>query len=358
MGEVRIANVCKYFGTTRIVDDVNLSIGNGEFVVLVGPSGCGKTTLLRMIAGLEDVTSGLVFIDNRNVTDVHPKDRNVAMVFQSYALYPHKTVEENMSFALKLAKRPPAEIKERVHAVAAILGLTELLSRKPAALSGGQRQRVAVGRAIVRNPKVFLFDEPLSNLDAKLRASMRTELVKLHKRLNATMIYVTHDQVEAMTMGDRIVVMNAGNIQQVGTPLEIYDNPRSRFVASFIGSPSMNFMEASVAASGTDVVARIGTQELKLPSDHPAGLAHLVVLGIRPEFFVSNPPPHLPVLTAEVEAVEHLGSETLIDLSIAGVPAVAKFGRNETLHVGMSIKLGVEPRQIFCFDPITGSRVA
>src|SRR3972149_7613086 len=250
MAEVTLKNVTKiYEGGQVAAKDININVLDKEFVVLVGPSGCGKSTTLRMIAGLEEITSGELFIDNKKVNDVSPKDRDIAMVFQNYALYPHMTVYENMAFGLKLRKFPKEEIKQRVNDAAKILGLEDYLTRKPKALSGGQRQRVAVGRAIVRKPKVFLFDEPLSNLDAKLRVQMRTELSKLHDRLQTTMIYVTHDQVEAMTMGDRICVMKDGVILQIDSPLELYDHPANRFVAGFIGSPSMNFIEVEVFES-------------------------------------------------------------------------------------------------------------
>ncbi len=357
MSKVHIVGVSKSFGSGRVVDNVDLVVADGEFVVLVGPSGCGKTTMLRMIAGLEDATSGRIVIGDRDVTDVHPKDRNVAMVFQSYALYPHKTVAENMSFALKLAKRPRAEIAARVEAAAQILGLTDLLERKPAALSGGQRQRVAVGRAMVRNPEVFLFDEPLSNLDAKLRASMRSELIKLHHGLKATMLYVTHDQIEAMTMGDRIVVMDGGKVQQVGSPLEIYDNPVNRFVASFIGSPSMNFFEADTRAADGVLVALVGTEELRLPLDHPAGLASRVVLGIRPEFLTFAPAPDQPRFPATIEAVEHLGAETLVEFTLASSRGIAKIVRNEELARRSRVTLGVPSDKILCFDTTNGQRL-
>ena len=246
MTDVRLQNLTKKFGEVIAVNAINLAINSGELVVLVGPSGCGKTSSLRMIAGLEEVTSGQILIGERDVARVHAKDRNVAMVFQSYALYPHMTVAQNLGFALKLRKTPRDEIERRVHETASLLGIAEVLPRRPKTLSGGQQQRVALGRAIMRNPSVFLFDEPLSNLDAKLRTAMRAELIKLHHRLEATMIYVTHDQVEAMTMGDRIVVMNEGVIQQSGTPLEVYDDPDNAFVAGFIGSPAMNLCSTAM----------------------------------------------------------------------------------------------------------------
>jgi multiple sugar transport system ATP-binding protein len=357
MSAVRISGVSKSFGSGRVVDSVDLVVADGEFVVLVGPSGCGKTTLLRMIAGLEEATIGRIFIGERDVTDVHPKDRDVAMVFQSYALYPHKTVAENMSFALKLAKRPRGEIAARVEAAAQILGLSDLLDRRPGTLSGGQRQRVAVGRAIVRDPKVFLFDEPLSNLDAKLRTSMRSELIKLHHRLKATMLYVTHDQIEAMTMGDRIVVMDGGKVQQVGSPLEIYDNPMNRFVASFIGSPSMNFFEATTSTKGDALIATVDTEGLRLPKDHPAGLAPRVVLGIRPEFLSLERLPGQPQFAATIDAVEHLGAETLVEFAFGSSRGIAKMDRNETLARDERVVLSVPADKVLCFDAADGRRM-
>src|ERR671918_332797 len=287
MARVFLKNLNKKFDDTHAVKDVNLEIRDREFVVLVGPSGCGKTTTLRMVAGLEDITDGEIYIGDRLVNDVPPKDRNIAMVFQNYALYPHMTVYKNMAFSLKLRRTPRDEIERRVKAAADILGIGDLLERKPKQLSGGQRQRVAVGRAIVRQPEVFLFDEPLSNLDAKLRVQMRSELIKLHYQLEATMIYVTHDQVEAMTMGDRIVIMNNGEIQQVGAPMEVYDHPVNMFVAGFIGSPAMNFFQGKLTAQNSDLFVDLGKFAVKLPKSQ----AHLysshvnkkVVFGIRPE---------------------------------------------------------------------------
>src|SRR3989339_1886763 len=263
MAEVTLKNVTKvYEGGQVAAKDININVHDKEFVVLVGPSGCGKSTTLRMIAGLEEITSGELFIDNKKVNDVSPKDRDIAMVFQNYALYPHMTVYENMAFGLKLRKFPKEEIKQRVNDAAKILGLEDYLTRKPKALSGGQRQRVAVGRAIVRKPKVFLFDEPLSNLDAKLRVQMRAELKKLHERLQSTIIYVTHDQTEAMTMGDRICIMKDGSIQQVDNPLSVYEKPDNRFVGGFIGSPPMNFMEAEVIVRGEECFLNEGMFEI------------------------------------------------------------------------------------------------
>src|SRR5574344_2120144 len=268
MAEVKLINVCKvYEGHVLAVDKVNIDVKDREFVVLVGPSGCGKSTTRRMIAGLEDISSGELYIDGKLVNDVPPKDRDIAMVFQNYALYPHMTVYENMAFGLKIRKFPKEEIDQRVKEAAKILDIEELLDRKPKALSGGQRQRVAVGRAIVRNPKVFLFDEPLSNLDAKLRVTMRGEIAALHQRLNATMIYVTHDQIEAMTMGTKIVVMKDGHVQQIGEPLYLYNHPINKFVAGFIGSPPMNFLTVTSKKSGDKIIADEGTFELVPTAD-------------------------------------------------------------------------------------------
>ena len=287
MAEVILKNVQKVYDKNIVaVDDANIEIQDKEFVVLVGPSGCGKSTTLRMIAGLEEITSGEIFIDNILVNDIPPKDRDIAMVFQNYALYPHMTVYQNMAFGLKLRKYPKDEIDTRVREAADILGIEELLDRKPKALSGGQRQRVAVGRAIVRKPKVFLFDEPLSNLDAKLRLQMRTEISKLHTRLEATMVYVTHDQVEAMTMGDRIVVMKDGRIHQIDSPLNLYNYPVNQFVAGFIGSPSMNFLHGRLLAEGDGLIFDEGNIQIQLPVSYTEPLSNHrdreVVLGIRP----------------------------------------------------------------------------
>ena len=288
MAQVVLKDLVKRFSEEVIaVNSVNLDIQDKEFIVLVGPSGCGKTTTLRMVAGLEDISGGEIRIGDRLVNDVPPKDRNIAMVFQNYALYPHMTVYKNMAFSLKLRRTPKAEIEQRVKAAADILGIGELLERKPKQLSGGQRQRVAVGRAIVRQPEVFLFDEPLSNLDAKLRVNMRAELIKLHERLDSTMIYVTHDQVEAMTMGDRIVVMRNGFIQQVGSPMQVYNEPTNQFVAGFIGSPPMNFLEAMLVQENGAVQVDVKGSRLTLPADRAKQVEGYVnqpvVFGIRPE---------------------------------------------------------------------------
>ena len=358
MSGVRLESLCKTFGDIAAVDNVNLTVGDGEFVVLVGPSGCGKTTTLRMLAGLEDCTSGRIFIGERDVTDIHPKDRNIAMVFQSYALYPHKTVAQNLGFALKIAKRPRQEIDQRIRDVAEILGIEDLLDRKPAKLSGGQRQRVAVGRAIIRDPEIFLFDEPLSNLDAKLRMTTRSELIKLHKRLNATMVYVTHDQVEAMTMGDRIVVMEGGLVQQIGTPLEIYDDPDNRFVAGFIGSPAMNFFRARVVSGRPECEARFAEASLRLPDTHPACKRSEVVLGVRPEHLAVTPDFSTDLrFQATVEAVEHLGAETLVELALDGEALTVRAGRLERLASEQSVAVGARAEHVLVFDATDGQRL-
>src|SRR5438034_3052671 len=296
MAEVALRNIVKTFDRTPAVAGIDLDINDREFVVLVGPSGCGKTTTLRMIAGLEEATSGEIYIGDQLVNDVPPKDRDIAMVFQNYALYPHMTVFENMSFGLRLKKFPKAEIKERVQGAARILDITELLNRRPKQLSGGQRQRVAMGRAIVRNPKVFLFDEPLSNLDAKLRVQMRTEIKKIHQKVRTTTVYVTHDQVEAMTLADRVVVMNAGLIEQVGSPNDLYHSPTTKFVAGFIGSPAMNFIPCKLEqAAGALRVRLSGPLAFPVPADRTArytshvGEANLI-LGLRPEHIIDTPP--------------------------------------------------------------------
>ena len=357
MSQVTLRNLVKRFSEEVIaVNNVNLDIQDKEFVVLVGPSGCGKTTTLRMVAGLEDITEGDILIGDRIVNDVPPKDRNIAMVFQNYALYPHMTVYKNMAFSLKLRRTPKPEIDRRVKAAADILGIGELLARKPKQLSGGQRQRVAVGRAIVRDPEVFLFDEPLSNLDAKLRVNMRAELIKLHERLNATMIYVTHDQVEAMTMGDRIVIMRDGFIQQVGSPMEVYNEPANQFVAGFIGSPPMNFFDARlVQDNGTFQVDVAGTR-LALPADRAkqaeAYLNQEVVLGIRPEDILSAADSQgrdLVPLQATVEVLEPLGAEIILELSSHGQTFTARMGpqMQARMHDEIPVYLDMERYHLF-----------
>lgn len=332
MSQVTLRSLVKRFSEDVVaVNNVNLDIQDKEFIVFVGPSGCGKTTTLRMVAGLEDISEGEILIGDRVVNDVPPKDRNIAMVFQNYALYPHMTVYKNMAFSLKLRRTPRAEIDRRVKVAADILGIGELLDRKPKQLSGGQRQRVAVGRAIVRDPEVFLFDEPLSNLDAKLRVNMRAELIKLHERLNATMIYVTHDQVEAMTMGDRIVVMRNGFIQQVGSPMEVYNEPVNQFVAGFIGSPPMNFLDARMIQDNGTLQVDIHGTRLALPPDRAkqaeSYVGKEVVLGIRPEDILSAEEAqgkNLPSLQTTVEVLEPLGAEIILELSHHGQAFTAR----------------------------------
>jgi len=366
MADVRIDNVTKvYPGNVLAVKSANLHIADKEFLVLVGPSGCGKSTTLRMIAGLEEVTDGSIRIGDVVVNDVPPKDRDIAMVFQNYALYPHMTVYKNMAFGLKLRRYPKDEIDQRVQEAARILGITELLDRKPKALSGGQRQRVAVGRAIVRKPKVFLFDEPLSNLDAKLRVEMRAELNKLHHRLQTTMIYVTHDQVEAMTLGDRIVVMNDGVIQQVAEPLELYDRPKNLFVAGFIGTPPMNFVEGQLEKEDGAIFFNEGTSKLRLPADMVDPLQEFVgkqaVFGIRPEHmddktFMGDVPPHTS-LEAMVNVVEPLGDETILYLSTGKHDLIAKVDSHHRVEVNQEIEIALNLSKAHIFDADTGENL-
>jgi multiple sugar transport system ATP-binding protein len=355
MAAVEIREAVKKYGTVPVLHGVDLEVADGEFVVLVGPSGCGKSTLLRMIAGLESITGGEISIEDRVVNDLPPKERNIAMVFQSYALYPHMKVSENMGFSLKLARRPKTEIVEKVRVAAQILDLDSLLDRYPRQLSGGQRQRVAMGRAIVRDPAVFLFDEPLSNLDAKLRVAMRAEIKALHQRLKTTTIYVTHDQIEAMTMADRIVVMREGIIEQIGTPLELYDGPVNTFVATFIGSPAMNLVPGTVAeAAGHQVFQTENGQTWPLPlgTDTPTGSQ--VLYGIRPENFRLDP----SGIAAEIVVTEPTGAETHVVLRIGSEQMVAVF--RERLQVAAGATLNVLPDQerAHLFDATTGRRIS
>jgi multiple sugar transport system ATP-binding protein len=357
MASVDVNKVEKYFGSVQVLHGVSIDIPDGQFVVLVGPSGCGKSTLLRMIAGLEEISRGEISIGGRVVNNVPPKDRDIAMVFQNYALYPHMTVKENMAFSLKLARAPKNVIDERVGRAAQILGLTQFLDRYPRQLSGGQRQRVAMGRAIVRNPQVFLFDEPLSNLDAKLRVQMRTEIKELHQRLKTTSVYVTHDQIEAMTMADRIVVMQLGHVEQMGAPLELYDRPANLFVAGFIGSPAMNFLDATVRrTNGTAVaVAQDGTQ-LPLPNSAAGKDGQPIVYGVRPE--------HLRLvgtsegLDGEVVVVEPTGAETLVVTRVAGQDLHAIFRERHQLNPGARITLAPDLGAVHVFDKATGQRMS
>ena len=378
MANVHLHGVRKIYqdGGHVAVHGVDLDVADGEFVVLVGPSGCGKSTTLRMIAGLESITAGSLYIGDRLVNDVPPKERDIAMVFQNYALYPHMTVRENLAFALRLRKLPTSEIERRVGHAAATLGLEPVLDRKPRQLSGGQRQRVAVGRAIVREPAVFLFDEPLSNLDAALRAQVRFEIARLHKQLNATMVYVTHDQVEAMTLGDRIVVMNAGRVQQVDTPLALYDRPANRFVAGFIGSPAMNFIEGAVgdppARSGGNgdvawFVATDGSLVVPVPVRGGAALARgrRLVFGIRPEDVairtVADAASESAVtvsIPARIDLVEPLGNETFVHISVGSTVLTARSASRQLPEVGAEVRLEIDPARGHWFDLETGDRIS
>ena len=361
MTTLTLKNISKiYPGNVRAVSDVNAEIADGEFVILVGPSGCGKSTLLRMIAGLEEITEGELSIDNRVVNQVHAKDRDIAFVFQNYALYPHMTVGENMAFGLKMRKFAPAEIDQRVTAASSILGLSEYLHRKPGALSGGQRQRVAVGRAIVRQPKLFLFDEPLSNLDAKMRVTMRAELIKLHKRLQATMVYVTHDQVEAMSMGDRLIVMKDGVVQQIGAPLEIYNKPANQFVAGFIGSPPMNFINCEVEKRGDEWFVVSEGVNLKMPLSKFHALATTyqngdakAVLGIRPED-IHEQSGAAESVNARVEILEQLGGEVIASCSIGANEITARLSSRTQAKADQQIELVFDLERAKLFDATSG----
>ena len=338
---VSLHGVCKSYGEVAVVHGVDLEVADHEFVVFVGPSGCGKSTLLRMIAGLEDITSGKIAIDGRVVNELDPKDRDVAMVFQDYALYPHMTVFENMAFSLRYRGVAKSEIHRRVDHAARILDIDLLAARMPRQLSGGQRQRVAMGRAIVRDPKVFLFDEPLSNLDAKLRVQMRTEIKRLRERVATTTIYVTHDQVEAMTLADRIVILNHGRIEQIGTPEEVYDTPATVFVAGFIGAPPMNLLPSEVLA------------------DHST--RHGVLVGVRPEHLIWHSGPSsttgAPFLSGRATVVEPLGSDTLVSLDVAGTAVIARLAPRQVRKAGEEVALSAEPANIHFFDQATGARL-
>ena len=364
MAELILKNISKTYGDVVAIDNFQLDIKDGEFVTLVGPSGCGKSTLLRMIAGLETITQGEMYLDNQCINDVEPKNRNIAMVFQNYALYPHMTVFQNMAFGLKMRKVSQILIEERVQKAAKILGLTELLQRKSKALSGGQQQRVAVGRAIVREPKLFLFDEPLSNLDAKLRVSMRAELIKLHKHLNATMIYVTHDQVEAMSMGERLVVLKDGRIQQVGEPLQVYHNPANLFVAGFIGSPPMNFIPCNFEVAGDELILTNNGLRLVLsPAQKEAVLRHNhlppeVILGLRPEDIME--PEYLPeaelaqTIKIYVEFIEPMGSEVLATCRLGENNVIARLSPKTSIRSDETANLGIAVQGVKLFHPQTG----
>ncbi|AVX19565.1 MULTISPECIES: ABC transporter ATP-binding protein [Carboxydocella] len=361
MAKVRFEHIYKRYGQQTIVKDFNLEIKDKEFLVFVGPSGCGKSTTLRMVAGLEEISEGNLYIDDRLVNHLPPKERDVAMVFQNYALYPHMNVYENMAFGLKLRNVPKEEIDRRVREAARILQIEHLLERKPKALSGGQRQRVAMGRAIVREPKVFLMDEPLSNLDAKLRVQMRTEIIKLHRRLESTIIYVTHDQTEAMTMGDRIVVMKDGVIQQVDTPLNLYHHPCNKFVAGFIGSPAMNFLECTVKLEGETVSLNFGNFELAVPQGKGEKLQKYInqriIFGIRPEDIhdeavVLEAYPHSQV-EAVIDVVELMGAETYLYLSADTHNFTARLDGRSQYRAGEKVRLAIDMNKMHAFDKET-----
>ena len=391
MGAIDIKSAGKiYPNGTRALEDVNITINDGEFVVLVGPSGCGKTTLLRMVAGLEDITEGEISIGDKTVNDVAPKDRDIAMVFQNYALYPHMSVFDNMAFSLKLRKLPKDEIEQKVKEAAKTLEISELLDRKPKALSGGQRQRVAMGRAIVRNPQAFLMDEPLSNLDAKLRVQMRAELGQLHTQLQTTTLYVTHDQVEAMTMGDRVAVIRKGELQQIDTPREIYLKPKNIFVAGFIGSPSMNFVYANVGVNKNSIQLNFGNDQIEYNGEKLGELKAFenkeIVMGIRPEAFedgnYANASEFSESIKVSVSLLEQLGSDSYIhfykdikpvqteaieeiladegeDLSVLGdnTKFIARINPNSTVVEGKEIELKIDPSKLHFFDPETGDAI-
>ena len=361
MATVTLKNIAKsYDGKVDVITDASFEISDGEFVVLVGPSGCGKSTLLRMIAGLEDITRGDLYIDDKRVNDLPPKDRDIAMVFQNYALYPHMTAYQNMAFGLKLKKVPKSEIEERVTRAADILEIKELLQRKPQAMSGGQRQRIAIGRAIVRDPKVFLFDEPLSNLDAKLRVQMRVELQKLHTRLTTTMIYVTHDQTEAMTLGDRIVVLKDGDIMQIGSPMKLYNEPDNMFVAGFIGSPPINFIEGDIKNTGGLVFTN---EELKFNIDISQlankGISEYVnkriVMGIRPENISERPPDgnNFQKYSILISAIEQMGNEILIYSQLADKQFTARLSPDIHMKAGDMMDIYLDVDRMHFFDPET-----
>ena len=366
MADLTLKNISKiYAGNVKAVSGINADITDGEFIILVGPSGCGKSTLLRMIAGLEEISAGELLIDGKVVNDVPAKDRDIAMVFQHYALYPHLSVAENMGFGLKMRKFAQSEIDRRVHDAAEILGLTQYLERKPKALSGGQRQRVAVGRAIVRQPKLFLFDEPLSNLDAKMRVGMRAELIKLHKRLKATMVYVTHDQVEAMSMGDRLIVMKDGIVQQVGAPLEIYNQPANQFVAGFIGSPPMNFITCNLIERDGALHLQSDGFNVRLPQEKNASLSSAInqqiIFGIRPEDIYeraqyARQPDHNTV-NASVGILEPLGSEVIATCAVGRDEITARLSPRTQAKSDEAIELVFDLERAKLFDPASGKVV-
>jgi len=361
MAEVSLQRVVKKYGDVEAVRAIDLDIPDNEFVVLVGPSGCGKSTTLRMIAGLEELTSGDIRIGGEVVNDLPPKDRDIAMVFQNYALYPHMTAFENMSFGLRLRKFSKSEIKQRVEHAARILDITELLDRRPKALSGGQRQRVAMGRAIVRNPKVFLFDEPLSNLDAKLRVQMRTEIKRVHQKVKTTTVYVTHDQIEAMTLADRVVVMNNGRIEQIGTPQELYHQPRTRFVAGFIGSPAMNFIPCTLEQNGAGLSVRLSQNiALPVPASKAARYANLsqrdLLFGLRPEHITearSNGRTSPATFTVTLDVVEPMGMETMVFFTVDGQEICGRVEPGSAAGPGETMRLYANMEHMHLIDPQT-----
>ncbi|MDH3662059.1 MAG: sn-glycerol-3-phosphate ABC transporter ATP-binding protein UgpC [Alphaproteobacteria bacterium] len=369
MASLSVDGIEKKFGATEVLKGIDIEIESGEFLVLVGPSGCGKSTLLNLIAGLESITAGEIRIDGDRVNERHPKDRDIAMVFQSYALYPNMSVADNMAFGLEMRGMPKAERDAAVAEVAKLLQIEPLLARRPAQLSGGQRQRVAMGRALVRDPKIFLLDEPLSNLDAKLRVEMRTEIKKLHQRLGATIVYVTHDQIEAMTLASRIAIMNAGELQQLGTPRELYDRPTNIFVATFIGSPAMNLIPATLALTEGSVTVAIGkgdTQEATLPLPSDDGLQeHVgrdVILGLRSEHITDTPVADgdgqtRSPLTCHVEVTEPTGPDTLALIRIGDIEAMARLGADTPIRPGKAARLSVDMAKACLFDPETERRI-
>ena len=353
MASVSVTNARKSYGHFEVLHGVNIDIQDGEFVILVGPSGCGKSTLLRMIAGLEEISDGRISIGSKVVNNVAPKERDIAMVFQSYALYPHLTVEANMGFSLRLAKAPKEQTKQRVLGAAQILGLEHLLDRYPRNLSGGQRQRVAMGRAIVRQPQVFLFDEPLSNLDAKLRVQMRSEIKQLHQRLQTTIIYVTHDQIEAMTMADRIVVMRDGFVEQIGSPLDLYDHPANLFVAGFIGSPGMNLLRGKVSTSGAPVFVADGGGQLPLPEGETLERGADIIYGVRPEHLTIGQGP----ATAEVVLIEPTGAETQVTTKLGSDHLIVTVRERLDLRAGDTIAIAPDLGKVHLFDAKTEKRL-
>jgi sn-glycerol 3-phosphate transport system ATP-binding protein len=354
MANVELRDIRKSYGALEVIHGVDMQVADGEFIVIVGPSGCGKSTLLRMVAGLEVITSGEIVIGDRVVNDLEPKDRDIAMVFQNYALYPHMSVFNNMAYGLRIRGLSKADIAERVQRAATILELGPLLTRTPRQLSGGQRQRVAMGRAIVREPAVFLFDEPLSNLDAKLRVQMRFEIQKLHRRLATTSLYVTHDQVEAMTLAQRMIVMNAGRAEQIGSPMEVYENPQTMFVAGFIGSPSMNFMPGTADGDGRIVLEHGG--EVKSRHLPTAASGRPVAVGIRPEHFIPCDEANA-ALSGPVEMVEQLGADALVHISRGGSTIIARVPHGTSPVVGSMFHVTADPARVFAFDSTTGARL-